>query len=366
MQWKWTVRVSTALLCLTVALSGCALPGSDPSATSGTVVTDALGRRVTVAGPVSKVVAIGPGALRLVCYFKRPDLVVGVEQLEVDNPAGRPYLLTNPKLARLPVIGQGGPNNTADPERILEIRPDVVFTTYATDQAAANNLQSKTGIPVVALSYGTTSTFDPEINTSLTTIGTILGMRQRATELIELIRGFQADLDARTRDVAQEDRASVYVGGLSSRGTHGIESTQGRYALFDAVHARNVVDETGKTGSLMIDKEQIIRWDPDKIFLDGAGLPSVIDNYRKHQQFYQTLSAVRAGELYAILPYNFYATNIETAIADAYYIGKTLYPERFVGVEPAAKADDIYRSFLGAAAYRQMADAYGGFRRVTL
>lgn len=185
------------------------------------------------------------------------------------------------------MIGQGGPNSAPDPEKLLAIQPEVVFTTYATDQAAANTLQSKTGIPVVALSYGTTSTFDPKVNDSLTTIGTILGLEGRATELVELIAGFQADLDTRTRDVAEEDQRRVYVGGLGSRGTHGIESTQGRYALFDAVHARNVVDETGKTGSVMIDKEQIIRWDPDKIFFDGAGWAAVLDDYRKNAEFYR-------------------------------------------------------------------------------
>ncbi|MBT8223919.1 MAG: iron ABC transporter substrate-binding protein [Dactylosporangium sp.] len=365
MERKRVARVS-ALLCLTAALAGCSASGPAPESGEGTAVTDALGRRVTVAGPVSRVVAIGPGALRLVCYFQEPGLVAGIERLEVDHPAGRPYLLANPALARLPVIGQGGPNNAPDPEKVLAVRPDVIFTTYASDQAAANNLQSQTGIPVVALSYGTTSTFDPAVNTSLTTVGTVLGRQRRATELVEIIGGFQADLDARTRDVPEEEKPSVYVGGLGSRGTHGIESTQGGYALFDAVHARNVVDETGKTGSLMIDKEQIIQWNPDKIFFDGAGFPSVLDDYRKNEQLYQTLSAVRAGELYAILPYNYYTTNIETAIADAYYIGKTLYPDRFDDVDPAARADDIYRAFLGAEAYEQMADVYGGFRRVAL
>lgn len=58
------------------------------------------------------------------------------------------------------------------------------------------------------------------------------------------------------------EKPSVYVGGLGARGTHGIESTQGNYSLFNAVNAKNVVDETGQTGSIMIDKEKLIEWDP--------------------------------------------------------------------------------------------------------
>jgi iron complex transport system substrate-binding protein len=80
------------------------------------------------------------------------------------------------------VIGPGGPNNAPDPEKLLAVKPDVIFTTYAADKAAADNLQSKTGIPVIALSYGKTSTFDPQVNASLLLIGKINGMDKRAQE----------------------------------------------------------------------------------------------------------------------------------------------------------------------------------------
>lgn len=75
---------------------------------------------------------------------------------------------------------------------------------------------------------------------------------------------------------------------------------------------------------------------------------------------------MRAGELYAFLPYNAYTTNIETAIADAYFIGKTLYPDRFVDIDPAAKADEVHRALLGTGVYRQTVDTYGGVRRTAL
>jgi len=264
------------------------------------------------------------------------------------------------------VIGPGGPNNAPDPEKLLAVKPDVIFTTYAADKAAADNLQSKTGIPVIALSYGKTSTFDPQVNASLMLIGKIIGMDKRAQELVGLMDGFKADLDTRTKDIAQDKKPSAYVGGLGMKGTHGIESTQGNYSLFNAVHAKNVVDETGKTGSLMIDKEQLIKWNPDIIFIDGGGYPSVLEDYKKNTQFYETLSAVKNGQLYSILPYNFYTTNIDTAIADAYYIGKILYPEQFKDVDPAKKADEIYKLLLGKEIYTQMAKDFGGFKQVVL
>ncbi|MDD2234480.1 MAG: iron ABC transporter substrate-binding protein [Desulfitobacteriaceae bacterium] len=353
------------LFCMTFLLSGCSSRTSQ-TASPKLTVTDTLGRQVEINGTAQKVVAIGPGALRLCCYFNNPAIFVGIEQMEIDSPTGRPYLYANPLLVELPVIGPGGPNNAPDPEKILAVKPDVIFTTYAADKATADNLQSKAGIPVVALSYGKMSTFDPRVNASLSLIGEIIGMDKRAQELVELMDRFKTDLDSRTNDIAEDKKPTAYVGGLGMKGTHGIESTQGNYSLFNAVHARNVVDEIGKTGSLIIDKEQLIKWNPDKIFIDGAGYPSVIEDYKKNTQFYKTLSAVKDGELYSILPYNFYTTNIDTAIADAYYIGKVLYPEKFTDLDPEKKADEIYKLLLGKEIYAQMEKDFGGFERVVL
>lgn len=366
MKRKISVLPVVLLLCTVLLLSGCSPQPAQTQepASQKITVTDTLGRQVELNGTAKKIVAIGPGALRLCCYFNNTDILAGIEKMDKDSASGKPYLLANPSLTALTEIGPGGPNNAPDPEKILAVKPDVIFTTYAADKAAADNLQSKTGIPVVAISYGQVSTFDPQINVSLLLIGKIIGMEQRAQELATILDSFKNDLMDRTKSIADDQKPSVYVGGLGMRGTHGIESTQGHYSLFNVIHARNVVDETGKTGSLMIDKEKLIAWNPDKIFIDAGGLPSVLDDYKKNPEFYQTLSAIKNGEVYSQLPYNFYTTNIDTAIADAYYIGKVLYPEQFNDIDPEAKADEIYKLLLGQEVYAQMAKDFGGFKKI--
>ncbi len=329
-------------------------------------VTDLLGREVSIPASVDQVIAIGPGALRLYVYSGNLEYVVGVEQIEADSPTGRPYLLANPSLAQKPVIGQGGPNNAPDPEKILTVAPDVIFSTYATDAATADELQAKTGIPVVVISYGdmgfgVTSIFGDAILDSLRLIGGISAQAKKAQAAIDFIQEAHQDLENRTKDIPDADKPSVYVGGLGARGTHGIDSTQGRYALLDVIHAKNVVDEIGKSGSIMIDKEKLLAWDPDFIFLDQGGLAAVVEDYQKNPVFYQWLSAVRDGKVYAQLPYNNYNTNIDTAIADAYYLGKILYPAAFADIDPVQKAHQIYQSLLGQSVYAQMAAAFGGF-----
>ncbi|MCR4435243.1 MAG: iron ABC transporter substrate-binding protein [Clostridiales bacterium] len=368
---KRMISLMTAMIFLASALfTGCSAnnpsQGQAAPAAQTISVTDSLGRQVEISAQAKKVVAIGPGALRLCMYFNSIEMMAGIEQMDKDSATGKPYVMAYPALADLPVIGPGGPNNAPDPEKILSAKPDVIFTTYAAEKAAADNLQEKTGIPVIALSYGKTSTFDPEVNNSLKLIGKVTGKDQKAQEIIDNLEKWKTDLDTRTKDIPDSKKPSAYVGGLGMKGTHGIESTQGNYSLFNILHAKNVVDETGKTGSVMIDKEKLIQWNPDRIFIDGSGLSMLQEDYKKNPAYYQTLSAFKNGEVYLLLPYNFYTTNIDTSIADAYYMGKVLYPEQFKDVDPEKKADEIYKTLLGKELYAQMAKDYGGFKKLTL
>ena len=362
--------VLSSLVLVLLVLGACVVPSPSSSAET-TTVTDLLGREVTIPASVERVIAIGPGALRLYVYAGNLAYVVGVEQMETGDVTGKPYMIANPDLAKLPIIGQGGPNNAPDPEKILTVTPDVIFSTYATDASAADELQAKTGIPVVVLSYGgasfgTTAIFGTTLQDSLRLVGSITGQNEKAQAAVAFIQQAQQDLDARTKDIPETDRPAVYVGGLGARGTHGIESTQGQYALLDVIHARNVVDETGQGGSIMIDKEKLLAWDPAFIFVDQGGFATVVEDYGKNPAFYDSLSAVKDGSVYAQLPYNYYSTNIDTAIANAYYLGKILYPAAFADVDPARKADEIYQALLGQPVYAQMVASFGGFGALKL
>jgi iron complex transport system substrate-binding protein len=358
------------ILCsvLAVVLSGGCGSGSDgePGAGKTVTVTDLAGRTVEIETPVEKIAAIGPGALRLVCYTGNASKVVGIENLEKQEPTGRPYILANPELTDLPVIGQGGPDSTPDPEMLMNVDPDVVFAAYLVDKAKADELESRTGIPVVVLSYGQLGTFDKALFDSIELVGEVTGSEEKATEVVEYLNDCQDDLSRRTADIPGAEKTTVYAGGLGMKGTHGIESTSGDFPPFTAIGAKNVVDETGKSGSVIIDKEQLLEWDPDTIFIDESGLSMVKEDYAANPAFYDSLTAVNEGSLFGYLPYNYYTTNIGTAVADAYFMGKTIFPDAFKDVEPAEKADEIYEALLGKALYDRMAKDFGGFEKLNL
>ncbi len=125
------------------------------------------------------------------------------------------------------------------------------------------------------------------------------------------------------------------------------------------VNGNNVASGAGQNGQMMIDKEKLLEWDPDIIFVDEASYSLVKEELK--DPVYQSLSAVKNNRVYGVMPYNWYANNYDTVLADAYYIGKTLYPEQFADVDPAAKADEIYTTLDGKPVYSDMKTLFGGF-----
>jgi len=329
-------------------------------------VVDLAERTVEVPKTVNRIVCSGPGTLRLICYMNEKDKVVGIEQAEKKwGPTGRPYMLANPELANLPPIGPGGPgaiSSGPDAELVVKLRPDVIFVTFM-EKGKADKYQKKVHIPVIVLSYGKLATFKPEpIFNSLRVIGKVLNNEKRAEEVVEFMQNLNVDLENRTKDILKVKKPIAYVGGLGHKGMHGVQSTSCKYPPFIAVSANNVADKLGKDGQIFIDKEQLIKWNPDYIFIDGGGYQLVMNDL--YLPSMKLLKAVKSSDLYGILPFNFYTTNICTAFADAYYIGKVLYPDRFKDIDPEMKVDEIYTFLVGKPVYKEMQRDFGGFKKI--
>ncbi|MBM3302636.1 MAG: iron ABC transporter substrate-binding protein, partial [Deltaproteobacteria bacterium] len=303
-----------------------------------------------------------PGTLRLIVYLRATPRIVGVEDFEKTRPTARPYIMAHPELRKLPIIGPGGPGSTnkePDVEAVLKVKPDVIFVSYM-QPPNADALQTKLGIPVVVLSHGRRfGTFDNLLYDSLRVAGKILGVEVRAEEVIRFIESARNDLHARTRGVPETDKPTVYVGAVGYKGAQGIESTDATFIPLEWVGAKNLAKANAEEGHVFIDKEKLLQWNPDVVFLDGGGLSLVKDDFGKQPQFYYGLTAFRNKRVYVLYPFNHYVTNVSTAIVDAYVVGRILYPDRFSDLAPVAKADEIYSFFYGKPLYEQMATDFG-------
>lgn len=349
------------VFCLFAVLIAALAMHSEGLAQDTITITDMAKRTVNVPQSPDRIICVAPGTLRLICYLGAQDKVVGVEQFEKRMRIGRPYWLANPQLGKLPSIGPGGPktiNSEPDLEAVLKVKPEVIFISYM-EASKADALQKKLNIPVVVITYGRFATFDPVLFESVRLIGKILNKEKRAEEIVTFIADSQKDLLKRIGSVVHSKKPSAYVGGIGYRGYQGIESTDASYMPLEWVKARNVAKEIQKRGHLFIDKEKLISWNPDIIFIDAGGLRVVKEDFRKKPEFYEGLKAVRSKSVYLLLPVNWYVTNVGTAMADAYACGKTLYPDKFSDVALPEKADAIYRFFVGKPVYQQMQKAFG-------
>jgi iron complex transport system substrate-binding protein len=136
------------------------------------------------------------------------------------------------------------------------------------------------------------------------------------------------------------------------------------YPPFEWLGARNVANEVGKSGSFFVDKEKIIHWNPDVIFVDAGGFTLVQNDFMKNRKFYLNLRAAKESRMYTTLPYNYYFTNIEVAIANTYVIGKIIYPSRFQDIDPMKKTGEIFKFFLGMDAANELREEPYGYGKV--
>lgn len=256
-------------------------------------------------------------------------------------------------LQDLPAIGKGGGTaNTAYVEELIALQPDVILSGYS--QEALGDLARTTGIPCVSVRALSVNFIDESFYTAMEVAADVLGVQERCEAVLAYIDACKADLADRTADIPEADKPLCYTGAVTYSGTHGFTGTYSNFGPFLAIGARNAADRADTEGYYDADPEAILTWDPEVIFLDPGSLDLVEEEYDANPGFFDALTAVQEGQVYACVSYNNYSTNVGYAIADAYYAGSVLFPEQFADIDIAAKTDEILEFLLGRGYYDDM------------
>jgi len=351
---------------MTFSLFSCSKQKNEPKE-EGTkefyTVTDMLGREVEIPAEVDSIAAVNSAA-RFITYAGAAEKLVGVTDLDKKGEPGMPYAYVNKEnFANLVSTGSGGSGDTTYAEELAALAPDLVFA-YTSDASALDELSQQTGLPVVGL-YAT-DMFAQDFLDSLNLVGSIMGTEEQASKVVNAIQEWQKDLNDRTEGIADKDKPAVYMGAMGFRGPHGFEGTCGLYPPFVAINAKNVVDETGESGAVLIDLEKVTVWDPEIIFINPSNMYLVNEDYEKNSAFYDNLTAVKEGKVYSQVSYNYNSTNMEIAIADAYYAGCIIYPEAFDDIDFNDKAEEIFTTMLGTEYLSVLDEAGIGFGKLTI
>lgn len=335
---------------------------SQETAPETRIITDSMDRNVEIPYSVERIVCVGVGALRYTCYVGGADRVVGVEDYETKPGMSRLYNYVNFDLFQnLPVTGTNGEPFV---EEIINVDPQViVMSSYASQDP--DELSQKTGIPVVVVP-GSDTTLDEKAYVTIRILGELYQLEDRAEDLTAYLKSIQKDLDDRTASIAEDAKPTCYVGGVSFKGHHGFEGTEAYYGPFELIHAKNLANTTGQTGAFNIDVEQVLSWDPEIIFLDFNGMNLINEDYGAHPDFYKALTAVQKGKVYSQISFRSSASNLETALADAYYAACVMYPQQFQDIDPVEKAGEIFTKLLGSNPYHDLEEAGYAFCQITI
>ena len=371
---KEPIKLITLVLVMAFAvglLAGCGsnneagiAPGSaDPGIRT---ITDSLGREVEIPTAVERIVPLG-NTPRMITYLGLADKVVGIGGMNRDNitPVTAYAYANKDRWANLPLVGTDAAGATDYyPEQIISVEPDVILCTYTAE--LADEIQTKTGTPVVAVPMGTL--FEADYEEALRLLGDVCGVSDRAEEVISYIKDCLLDLKDRTAGVSDRDKPTVLGAAATFKGPHGIEGVYIKYAVFEAIDANDVTEGiSDKSGGVLMDKEQVIGWDPQYIFFDSGGVGLVRADYKKNQDFYAHLTAVQNGNLYQYPSSTSYFSNVEIPLVNSYYVASLLYPEQFKDVTFQDKANEIFGFFLGDEDYLSKLDGAGaGYGQVTL
>lgn len=340
---------------------------ADTTESATRVITDALGRQVEIPADVKTIVPLG-NTPRMISYLGLADIVVGIEECEIASSPIQAYAYPHvEKWSTLPNCGTNAMGETAYyPEQIMLANPDVILTTDNAE--VADNLQIQTGLPVVCVDQG--SLFAESYEQSLRILADVCGVSDRAETLITYLNGCLEDLATRSADIDISEKPTVLGAGATFKGGHSIDGVYTNYAVFEILDANDVAEEiAGQNGSsgVMVEKEQILAWDPEIIFFDSGSMGLVRTDYAENPGYFEQLQAVQNDELYQWPNSTYHWSNVEIPLVSAYYVGCMLYPERFADVDFETKASEIFDMFLGEPDYLEVINASGfGYGKVTL
>lgn len=254
------------------------------------MITDLLGRQVTVPKTIHRVLALHPIPTGLLAIMA-PERQVSIDSY-FQRSLKRHDLYTAAeyeRLSSLPVTGVYFSGFSA--EQIVELHPDVVIT-MASD-ANIDKEQEQTGIPFFAVSKAPTSNYAATIRL----VGQIIGQEKRASEMA----GFWTKTVQWVEDAAGKAThhpTVMYTGKDASTIT-----TPGKNTVFgstlDTAGGQNVSDELpaafASKESNTVGMEQVIKWNPDVIIASGAAAKNKIMSDPQ----WHILKAVQSGRVYA-------------------------------------------------------------------
>lgn len=301
------------------------------------VVTDSLGRQVTVPEKITKVLPSGKMAQIFLLSFC-PDTMVGISN-EWDESA----LEFLPDTVKgLPVVGQlHGGKGDFNLESVLSCEPQIIVDVGETKKGMEEELdsiQEQTGVPVVHIDGSLEKQSE-----SYRLLGDILGRVEDAELRASYLEKVQERIDGVSAGINPVNALLI----TGPEGLNVIAAGTTHSEAFDKF-ANNlaVVEEPSSKGTgNEVDMEQILKWNPDYIIY----LPETTDRAVFDTDTWQEVTAVKEGNVYHVPfgPYDWlgFPASVQRCLG-MMWMADTFYPEQ-ADFDLYTEAKDYYKLFYG-------------------
>jgi ABC-type Fe3+-hydroxamate transport system substrate-binding protein len=232
------------------------------------LVRDDLGREVVLRRPIERVVSLAPSLSESIYAVGAGDKLVGVTTY-----------CNYPEAAK--AVEKVGDTQTPNIERIVALKPDVVFVSTASQLEAFMRTLDQQGIAVYVMDAKSIG----EVFDDLRTLGGLLGMEDSANALV-------AGLEARVKAVSSREPRRVFIQ-ISNEPLF----TIGKDSFLTEVVAKAGGESVTKdvpSGYPKLSKETASAMDPDVIILSDS------EDNREPNVVFKNSNAVKNGRVYRI------------------------------------------------------------------
>lgn len=238
-------------------------------------------------------------------------------------------------------------------EEIMKLNPDVIL--YNANNASHAQILKESGIPSIGFAtVGASTDADPidRYQQWLELLEDVFNEDGKMNDFKSAGNAIVADVEKRIAAVPQDKRPSAMILWKYSDGVPQV-SGNGTFGTFwlKRLGVKDVVVDEAK-GFTQVNMEQVYRWDPEILFLDGPGLLSlrtadVIENRVQGTDF-STLSAVKNKRVYdtTLGMWNWFTPNPDAPLVYAWLACKT-YPEVFADYPLEQTIKDYYQKWYG-------------------
>ncbi|MGC8909119.1 MAG: ABC transporter substrate-binding protein [Fervidicoccaceae archaeon] len=316
-----------AIIIVVIAIGAIALVHENSEVTQQKnfiILTDGLGRNVTVPLNITRVVVLDQGSAEIVYSLGAGSLIVG----RLDSMNFPPSILNATPLTY---------TNGVDLEKLVSLHPDIIITYIRTQQ----ELQSYESHNLTVIGVPWTNSIQDLYN-MISMIGKALNRENRASYVISYLNSTVNQISTMVSNSTSKPRV-LFIRSIGTSGiqivTQGIENQL--ITLAGGISLSQGLSSNAST--IFINYEDVVKMNPDIIVLSFRVSQNVSDVLRDSRL--QNINAVKNGQVFKI-PREYTPTSPRFVLLLA-YLAKIIHPNETAALNITSLRLQLYRDIYG-------------------